>query len=51
MRPPRALPAAHFDRNERHAYLGDRTLKIWRRKKALKQALSACFKSTLRPLK
>ena len=20
MRPPRALPAAHFDRNERHAY-------------------------------
>src|SRR5215468_2537112 len=26
MRPPRALPAAHFDRNERHAYFGDRTL-------------------------
>jgi len=25
MRPPRALPAAHFDRNERHAYLGERT--------------------------
>jgi hypothetical protein len=21
-----ALPAAHFDRNERHAYFGDRTL-------------------------
>src|SRR5262249_55983647 len=26
MRPPRALPAAHFDRNERYAYFGDRTL-------------------------
>ena len=26
MRPPRALPAAHFDRNERCAYFGDRTL-------------------------
>jgi len=32
MRPPTAspartaLPAAHFDRNERHAYFGDRTL-------------------------
>ena len=26
MRPPRALPAAHFDRNERHAYFGNRTL-------------------------
>jgi hypothetical protein len=26
MRPPRALPAAHFDRNERYAYSGDRTL-------------------------
>ena len=28
MRPPRALPAAHFDRNERHAYFGDRTLPL-----------------------
>src|SRR6516165_6689951 len=27
MRPPRALPAAHFDRNERYAYFGDRTLR------------------------
>ena len=27
MRPPGALPAAHFDRNERYAYFGDRTLK------------------------
>jgi hypothetical protein len=26
MRPPRALPAAHFDRNESYAYFGDRTL-------------------------
>jgi hypothetical protein len=26
MRPPRALPAAHFDRNERYAYFGDSTL-------------------------
>src|SRR5206468_12820819 len=26
MRPPRALPAAHFDRNETYAYFGDRTL-------------------------
>jgi hypothetical protein len=26
MRPPRALPAAYFDRNERYAYFGDRTL-------------------------
>jgi len=25
MRPPRALPAAYFDRNERYAYFGDRT--------------------------
>ena len=25
MRPPRALPAAHFDRNERYAYFGART--------------------------
>src|SRR6202007_668792 len=25
-RPPRALPAAHFDRNETYAYFGDRTL-------------------------
>jgi hypothetical protein len=25
MRPPRALPVAHFDRNERYAYFGDRT--------------------------
>jgi hypothetical protein len=25
MRPPRALPAPHFDRNERNAYFGDRT--------------------------
>jgi len=25
-RPPHALPAAHFDRNERYAYFGDRTL-------------------------
>jgi hypothetical protein len=23
---PTALPAAHFDRNERYAYFGDRTL-------------------------
>ena len=23
--PPRALPAAHFDRNERYAYFGERT--------------------------
>src|SRR6516162_5811089 len=29
MRPPRALPAAHFDRNERYAYFGDRTLARW----------------------
>ena len=28
MRPPRALPAAHFDRNERYAYFGDRTLRV-----------------------
>ena len=27
MRPPRALPAAHFDRNERYAYFGDRTIR------------------------
>src|SRR5262249_45613073 len=27
MRPPRALPTAHFDRNERYAYFGDRTPK------------------------
>src|SRR5215472_4014325 len=26
MRPPRALPAAHFDLNERYAYFADRTL-------------------------
>jgi len=26
MLPPRALPAAHFDRNESYAYFGDRTL-------------------------
>jgi hypothetical protein len=26
MRPPRSLPATHFDRNERYAYFGDRTL-------------------------
>ena len=26
MRPPRALPAAYLDRNERYAYFGDRTL-------------------------
>jgi len=26
MRPPRALPAAHFDRNESYAYFGDRAL-------------------------
>ena len=26
MRPPRVLPAAHFDRNERYAYFADRTL-------------------------
>jgi len=34
MRPPRALPAAHFDRNESYAYFGDRALvelmlKLW----------------------
>jgi hypothetical protein len=27
MRPPCALPAAHFDRDERHAYFGDRTIR------------------------
>src|SRR5262249_47640754 len=29
MRPPRALPAAHFDRNERYAYFGNRTLAMF----------------------
>jgi hypothetical protein len=28
MRPSRALPPAHFDRNERYAYFGDRTLSV-----------------------